>query len=358
MLKTWDCRYDHRWTFPRSFHVSPFNSRDGYYTLSLVPPFSRHHPSSPSLCISLLLLTPSRTPKLFARLASPPAFSPLPLTARNVLSTILFRFPISLFLTTPRIMYHAFILHFRKGLGVYARPEPVGREKGEAWSEGEHQAWGRVDVRDAAEVGGIGWKAVGIAERRCREWTEDWIRKRMDGQYPPRTTTVRIVPSNPNVAISIISDPRRRDIETEQTTLTITPISSRTFTLFALSPTPHITLALSQAPANIFLVSSSALFVDLFSTATQTASQTIPRSTLLARTIRNRNPFTPSAPLEAPPHYLEPAPSGLASILAKFVMGEWLESAISAKLGVWFVDGGGGWKEAWRKYAMSIKKLE
>lgn len=85
---------------------------------------------SPSLSISLLLLTPSRTPKLHARLASTPSTSSQQSTAlsfslANILRQTLFVFPLALLMTTPRILWHAGVLAWGKGLKMYARPEPI-----------------------------------------------------------------------------------------------------------------------------------------------------------------------------------------------------------------------------------------
>ncbi|KAJ3829997.1 hypothetical protein F5878DRAFT_601842 [Lentinula raphanica] len=131
---------DHQWTFPRAFHVSPFNDRKGWYTVSIkLPQFptadGRTEQDSPKPVISIQLREPSveqgqtdvpGKTKLVATLRTVTAL-PLP-SARNLLFTLV-SYPLELFLSMPRILYQAGILHYRKGdsqadLKVYIRPEP------------------------------------------------------------------------------------------------------------------------------------------------------------------------------------------------------------------------------------------
>ncbi|THU76154.1 hypothetical protein K435DRAFT_186558 [Dendrothele bispora CBS 962.96] len=141
-------RYDHRWTFPRAFHVSPFNDRQGFYTVSIKRP--SHPPSlsipassSPPLpTISIHLHVPSSSPTSTQIQTQTSSLSPttstpgplkltallrpvssVPLTAPNLLWT-LSRYPVGLLLSLPRILYQAWVLHYRKKLDVYIRPEP------------------------------------------------------------------------------------------------------------------------------------------------------------------------------------------------------------------------------------------
>ncbi|KAJ2934769.1 hypothetical protein H1R20_g2323, partial [Candolleomyces eurysporus] len=144
--------YDHQWTFPRQFHVSPFNDRSGYYTVSVKRP---SHPPTPTLCsesaeppkptVRVQLYTdraPSSSPNPLS--PNPPSPDPehpnsyfptpnadfrgeLKLTAilrptesiplnGSVLPLLksLMKMPFDLLLTTARIDYQAFILHYGK----------------------------------------------------------------------------------------------------------------------------------------------------------------------------------------------------------------------------------------------------
>ncbi|KAJ9104116.1 hypothetical protein QFC19_004100 [Naganishia cerealis] len=106
--------HTYSWTFPRSFHVSPFNNRKGYYRLAVQDPF---HPSSrgvstmttfPKFKVTLNLLTAELEPKLYAVLMNHPTQSPGPITLRNILVKVLYRQPFSLLMTTPRILAQAY----------------------------------------------------------------------------------------------------------------------------------------------------------------------------------------------------------------------------------------------------------
>ena len=162
-------RYDLAWTFPRSFHVSPFNSRNGYYRLDTTDPFLQPSPS-PRIKILLRLLTPDREPKLQALLASNPSRDAIMLDATNswkIYSTLL-RWPLALLLTTPRIMYQAYILHYEKKLAVYPRPEPKSQDSSEGWNAPEE---------DMDRVGSaVGWQQAGWGERKAREAVESFLR--------------------------------------------------------------------------------------------------------------------------------------------------------------------------------------
>ncbi|KAF5343138.1 hypothetical protein D9758_015227 [Tetrapyrgos nigripes] len=182
--------YDHRWTFPRSFHVSPFNDRKGYYVVSAKRP-SQAPPSldsgtrrgtseggdgatppMPTISVHLHLDAPfapsadsdNETNEPRAKTSTENTkseigplkltavlrpMSSVPLSSKSILSlfslnpfasssststattttpasrpTKVKANPFALFLTFPRILYQAYILHYRKQLGVYIRPEP------------------------------------------------------------------------------------------------------------------------------------------------------------------------------------------------------------------------------------------
>ncbi|EPQ26347.1 uncharacterized protein PFL1_05995 [Pseudozyma flocculosa PF-1] len=153
--------YDHQWTFPRSFHVSPFNDRGGYYRLFLRDPFPGRTTAEPFvLGIRLLLLieggsegqvegntTPASASvtggqhapplllekKLMASLDSYPATHDrrvLPLTALHLYMALL-RQPFDLFLTFARILFEAGKLHFAKKLDAFGRPDMVQTWEGQ-----------------------------------------------------------------------------------------------------------------------------------------------------------------------------------------------------------------------------------
>lgn len=106
-------------TFPRRFHVSPFNDRSGSYQLQCLDPFVD---SELKIDMHLTLLEPDGTKKLTAQVNSTNA--PIPTTNTVLALWTLLTYGGAVFLTTPRILYEAYKLHYGKKLAVYLRPEP------------------------------------------------------------------------------------------------------------------------------------------------------------------------------------------------------------------------------------------
>jgi len=167
--------YHYSWTFPRSFHVSPFNSRNGYYRLDIINPFaSSDEDAIPEVKVFLRLLTPSKECKLQALLASSPSRPSIdldPSRSLEILRTLL-RYPLSLLLTTPRIMYQAYRLHFEKRLAVYPRPQPSSEAAKNAWNAPQD------------DVEGLGlpiaWQIPGWSETTARRIVLDELRSRVE----------------------------------------------------------------------------------------------------------------------------------------------------------------------------------
>lgn len=165
--------YDHQWTFPRSFHVSPFNDRGGYYRLYLKDLW---HSSEglPSLDVRLLLMEPQTEgdefaqgqgegeiwqpllrKKILATLSSYEHASqkqPRPLTAGNLLHALA-RQPFDLVLTFVRIAWQAAKLHYGSPkLDVYNKPE-----MSVASARSDRSLRPRRLVVDAPPFDGVGW---------------------------------------------------------------------------------------------------------------------------------------------------------------------------------------------------------
>jgi len=103
----------------RRFHVSPFNDRLGTYQF-------RSTSSENRISIELTLVTPENKPKLVATLNSV-SESLMDDSATVLRMSLLCGWWI--LVSMPRILLEAWKLHYRKGLPVYMRPEPV-HEKG------------------------------------------------------------------------------------------------------------------------------------------------------------------------------------------------------------------------------------
>ncbi|WVQ73664.1 hypothetical protein IAR50_003244 [Cryptococcus sp. DSM 104548] len=121
--------YDFAFTFPRSFHVSPFSNRSGFYRLDIFDPFPPSSSSSehiPTFKVYLQLLTPDKDVKLTALMM--PRGKGVKLgegwsTVWGVLGTLM-RWPGALLLVSARTKWEAYKLHYRKNLVMYPKPEP------------------------------------------------------------------------------------------------------------------------------------------------------------------------------------------------------------------------------------------
>ncbi|OHE95317.1 hypothetical protein CORC01_09328 [Colletotrichum orchidophilum] len=113
MIKTW----------PKDFHVSPFNSRKGSYSLSATDFFAGG--TDYTLDSTITLSSSKDHPKIVARLFnSAPAIDPGTMIALQKF-TFLCRWWWVGFVTFPRIVKEAAVLSLRKGLHVWFRPEPL-----------------------------------------------------------------------------------------------------------------------------------------------------------------------------------------------------------------------------------------
>ncbi|KAJ3572199.1 hypothetical protein NP233_g3244 [Leucocoprinus birnbaumii] len=368
--------YEHQWTFRRQFHVSPFNDRSGFYTVSVKSPgiSPRLHKERINLdepevlpAVSVRLYAepedthsnienaiPTNEPsdlastamldrsslgqlKLAAYLRTTSA---LPLTTWNA-TCQLARQPFALFLTMPRILYHAWILHFSKRLAVFPRPEPQLIRV-------------HTELPEAHEVvpgGGVGWQEEGNIESYARGLVIEFLRRRAI----ETGISVALVPSNPNV-------PPTEIIATEKTTnpaiLEINYLSPRVFTILFACPSSEHSLLLGMDTEAVFQVSSPALFGTVFSHSTRDQV----RPSFLQRTLQSlRRGCVPAGlDITSPPlHFLDKhctAPSLMLSTIAfcAIIFLDYLEKFIFQLTGARFVEGKEPWN-AWKR-AIELRK--
>ncbi|KAL1662548.1 hypothetical protein GGF50DRAFT_58719 [Schizophyllum commune] len=235
--------YDHQWTFPRAFHVSPFNSRAGFYTVSVKAP--SHTPTSAS--------TPPR-PVIRVHLQNPHPANPnkpgdlkltalLRATSSEVLSSgsllrTLARAPFALLLSMARILYQAYILHYVKQLNVYIRPEPI------------------------FGVGGVRWLKEGFLEGRARYVIEAFLRKRAE----EIGIAVTLVPADPDGRRVTFSPENQADAPRQAGAphLEIRYLTPRFFTLMLAAPSAEHALLLGYETDCVFIPSSIDLFLQVF----------------------------------------------------------------------------------------------
>ncbi|KAG8734496.1 hypothetical protein FRC12_018501 [Ceratobasidium sp. 428] len=315
--------YEHQWTFPRQFHVSPFNDRSGHYICSVVmpthpPPTASDAtaipPPRPIINLHLLTAPPSSQLKLTALLR--PVLSE-PLTARNLLGALVLppftsssptaegsaspaswsSLPLgaALLLTAFRIVYHAARLHYQRGLAVFARPEPVagvGREWVERTLGG---VWNDVQPTTAREdekiIGGaIGWQAESSTER--------WARERFEARFGAIAAKaglrVQIVSVDPSIPVYTMGSAPRDDGKRDQE-LVICYRSPRTWTSMLLAPTAQHALELGSQAEKWFVVSDDQLFISLWDKASLVADRRPKWILALVDAIRRRLAHIPAA---------------------------------------------------------------
>lgn len=244
---------DHQWTFPRSFHVSPFNDRGGYYRLFLKEPFaadadasSQAEPQTFALGIRLLLLVEEEnsagndhgpsSPRLVKKLmATLDSIAPAPASAKGgadaarrtgrrvrplssaTLYAALMRQPVDLFLTFARILWQAGKLHFAKRLDAFGRPdmvqlsEAVGADADAYDGTGLPPPHNRIEPHRKANggsdaSGGLVYPEPGWAETVAKSYVHALVERRvheLEQQGEAWSVTIRSTdPADPGIAVA------------------------------------------------------------------------------------------------------------------------------------------------------------
>ncbi|KZL72163.1 dna-binding wrky domain-containing protein [Colletotrichum incanum] len=116
--------------WPKDFHVSPFNSRKGAYSLLATDFFSPDARGAYTLDNTITLKSSKDHPKIVARLFnSAPAIDPGSMSPLQKLA-FLCRWWWVGFVTFPRIVKEAAVLFFSRRLHVWYRPEPLKESMG------------------------------------------------------------------------------------------------------------------------------------------------------------------------------------------------------------------------------------
>uniref|UniRef100_A0A8H7XMB3 Uncharacterized protein n=1 Tax=Psilocybe cubensis TaxID=181762 RepID=A0A8H7XMB3_PSICU len=247
--------YDHQWTFPREFHVSPFNDRSGFYRVSVKRP--THSPMAtdttsdpPRPCVRVHLYTaseddPSKPGVLKLTALLRPSHS-TPLTTPSLLLSLA-KAPLELLLTTPRILFIAWKLHYKKRLDVFLRPEP-------------HPAtW----TPYSEPSGGVRWLDEGLLEKYARGRVESFLRARVRDIG----VEVTIVAPDPNVPPLEFAPDRGAASDGARQKLVVSYLSPRMFLLLCLCPSAEHALLLGCETEKVFRVSSKEVFVRVFEPA-------------------------------------------------------------------------------------------
>jgi DUF1365 family protein len=128
-------RFKNNW--PKDFHVSPFSSRKGHYSLSACDPFGTSSAQTLFFDNTIVLKSSKGHPKLVARVFSEGApIDPLTTSQWGTIRFLLGWFWVG-FATSPRILKEAFVLFFKRGLHVWLRPEVLPTSLGRGATSAE-----------------------------------------------------------------------------------------------------------------------------------------------------------------------------------------------------------------------------
>ncbi|RPD77161.1 hypothetical protein L226DRAFT_459950 [Lentinus tigrinus ALCF2SS1-7] len=361
--------YHHQWTFARDFHVSPFNDRLGHYTVSVNAPPA---PSSPELAPSSLrpkirihlhaASSPSPPPSsdadagpskstvgplkltatLFARRA-------VPLTSTNLLRALA-RYPLALFLSFARILYHAWILHYVKRLDVFPRPDPKPAMR--AWGLPGVTASSPAEEGEAEKPrrahGGIGWQDEGPLEAYARRVVERFLVRRAE------ELDVGIVlgagdPSVPRQVFAPCSSQQKTD------ELVIRYAAPRFFPTLLLAPCAAHMLLVGRAE-DLFRVNSEELFARVFAVPPGTGpGQDLKRSWVQSLRLSLLPTRFVRSPSHVPPRHPLDEGRGLTNALVICLVhaGDFLEKTVFTGLKARFVPGLEPWRR-WERAAMLL----
>jgi hypothetical protein len=128
-----------RRAWPKDFHVSPFNSRKGGYTLVAHDPFAPMLEGHGSIKNTINLLSSKNHAKLVARIYSKgAALDPATMSSWQKLKFLSVWWWVG-FVTFPRIAKEAGLLFFKRKLHVWYRPEPLKQSLGRRADDTERQ---------------------------------------------------------------------------------------------------------------------------------------------------------------------------------------------------------------------------
>jgi hypothetical protein len=280
--------------------------------------------------------------KIYASLAGPSS----PLTPGSLINALL-RFPLSLLLTTPRILYQALRLHYSKRLDVFPRPEPfVGAVEGIV-----------NPVEAGGKVGAVGWQVEGATEILGRERTVAFLRRRVESEeFKGRNLEINLVSADTTTLPITISSTGGSDAPIE--VLTVNFLTPLFYSDLLACPTVALALAVGSATERRWTTTNDTLFLSLFqsSVPSSRASRLSQRLRIAIMEwglsfdpLRTTRILTPSA---LPPHPLDDGdatyaiPRTLASHFLTLKVGYWVFVATNAR----FVVGTETWGD-WSRWS-------
>ncbi|KIJ41082.1 hypothetical protein M422DRAFT_31957 [Sphaerobolus stellatus SS14] len=299
--------FKYEWIFSRQFHVSPFNDRSGFYKCQIIPPPGPPNddgfPMPPRPVVKLTLLTSSHEKKL---IAIQRATNSTHLSSWSLLSTLV-RSPFGLLLALPRILYQAYILHYKKQLHVYQRPEPYALDP-----DVEHHlpaVPNRSEADHPPGGGSIGWQKKSFLEKRCQIRVYEFLQRRSI----ETGISIHFIPANPAEANMSFEAEGSQDLSRS---VSIYYRSARIFAIIFMMPSPRHALLLGQGE-NVFSVSSEDLLEELFKPS-NTLSECRWKDSLAGRLRAKTVPFSLSLPI--PNHHPLDNPATIGSLFILYAL--------------------------------------
>lgn len=297
--------------------------------------------------VKITLLTADEPPEV-KLVASINARKSVPLSARALITSLI-QTPFLLFLSSPRILYQAFLLHYFKRLDVFPRPDPHATsplvESNLSPTINPVQ-----DPHPTRLSGAIGWQP--------ETWSESWARRRIEAYLSQRAAelnyTVLLASSNPGTEIKTF--PNSPASKNPDETLVIYYRSPRAFTTILLAPSPQHAIMLGSRAEGFFTPSSEQLFTEIFTASPlRNPGQDSTRiATLLSQTAMSiRRGLLPPyviTQFQIPPTHCLDRSTDLAMLLVLSFLGigDALERILSLALRVRFVAGFEPW-EGWNR---------
>ena len=248
------------------------------------------------------------------------------------------QYPFGLFLSFPRIVYQAWILHYRKWLNVYARPDPQPSRIVENTKSDR--------MRPAYNGHGIGWRSETLLERFARKRVENVLHSHADRAG----VLISLIPEDPHASETVFAPTTTNDGSQAQH-LSIRYQSSRFFTSWLISPSIEHLLLLKDDIEGEFSVSSMDLFRAIRSAEKEYTHQ---KSTSTAQRLRLWA-IPPTLHLDTPSDGLIDLPSPdicLIIALSSSLALEQMERRIFGLVGARFVMG----QEPWMRWERALTR--
>lgn len=173
-------------------------------------------------------------------------------------------FPLGLLLSFPRIVYHAYILHYIKRLDVFIRPEPRAVDPVVESSLGKL----RNSTYEEGHAGGVHWLPEGFVNGVIRRAFEKFMEKRAK----ETGIDISVHSTDPAVAPKWFTS----DVKSSGSRkLSITYRNQDFFSIMLTSPSMDYALLTGQDTEHMFQTSDKSLFLEVCDWSPRRSSQTL-----------------------------------------------------------------------------------